>query len=468
LSEDKLKLALIQCPAWTVESPPYALALLSAVLARNSHEVKCFDLNASLFHFCKNKAQPSSLDAECWTMGFRGNVWYDENVVLDFIKENEAHIDRLIDGVLGSGAIVVGFSVQSTSKHFSLEIARKIKQRDPKKVIIFGGPLCFLNCYGVDILKDFPFLDAVCLSEAEEAFVAYLDDLENVRGDNLCPGIAFRSKDGSIIDGGPAPLIESLDALPFADYSIFDLSLYEKSLLPIATSRGCFNKCTFCSESPHWRRYRPRSAQNIYSEIIHQQQRYPHIDRFWFNDSLINGDMRALGELCDLLIANGVKIKWGGQGMIRREMTLEFLSRMRQAGCEVISYGVESGSDGVLKMMRKGYPAELAAQVIRKTAEAGIQVIFNIIIGFPTETDKEFQETLSFVSRLKSLAVHIELPMYLLLKGSYIYEHPAEFNVDPHSYRLSDPQGRWISGDGLNTYEVRQARLDRMRALLAA
>ncbi|MFC1631388.1 B12-binding domain-containing radical SAM protein [Candidatus Omnitrophota bacterium] len=426
--------------------------------------MSCFDLNIELYSFCRKFLKPkaSAINADSWSMDFRGNVWYQQDQVLSFMKQCEGCIDSYVEKLLNSPERIIGFSVQSTSKFFSLEVARKIKAKDKDRLIVFGGPLCFKNCYGIDILKDFTFLDFVCFQEAERCLPQLLNNIEKHEGVLSHPGFGYRRKDGTIIDGGDAQPIEDLDEIPFADYSKFDLAQYTKKSLPISTSRGCINRCTFCSESTHWRRYRTRSAQNIFSEIKYQLKRYPDIDRFWFNDSLINGDLKILDELCDLLISEQIKIKWGGQGMIRREMTKVFLQKMKQAGCQVISYGVENGNSNILKQMRKAYTPELAEVTLRDTFQAGINVIFNIIVGFPTETDSEFEQTKDFLKRCHGYASHIELVSLLLLKGSYLYNHLEEFNIAPINYQDPDWQLNWQTKDRQNTYDIRKRRLEEL------
>jgi radical SAM superfamily enzyme YgiQ (UPF0313 family) len=460
-----MKVALVQCPSWTIESPPYTLALLAAVLKKNGHEVICFDLNIELYRFCKEqvKKHDSIINDESWAMDFRGNVWYEKDNVLNFINKYESFINKFVDSILNNPSQIIGFSVQSTSKFFSLEIARKIKEKDKNKIIIFGGPLCFRSCYGIDILKDFQFLDYVCFGEAEEALPRLLNIIEKNGHAEHCSGFGCHLKDGTIIDAGDTQLIEVLDKIPFADYYNFCLEKYTKNLLPITTSRGCINRCNFCSESIHWGRYRKRSAQNIFDEIKYQIKHYANIEAFWFNDSLINGDIEMLNELCGLLISNKTRIKWGGQGMIRKEMTREFLRKMKLAGCSVISYGVENGSNKILQLMRKNcYTAELAEKVIRDTFSIGIDVIFNIIVGFPGETENEFKETKEFIRRCKRYASHVELCTLLLLKGSYLYNNLDEFNITSIEDSDSDWQLKWKTRDNQNTYEIRKERLDEL------
>jgi radical SAM superfamily enzyme YgiQ (UPF0313 family) len=464
-----MEVALVQCPSWTTESPPYALALLAASLRSHGHSVRCFDLNIELFKFCREnvKKEDCIINGESWCMDSRGDVWYNSDNVFNFVNKYGDFVNRLVDAIVGSPARVIGFSMQSTSKFFSLEIARRVKQKDRNKIIVCGGPLVFRNCYGVDILKDFPFLDIACFDEGEFSFPRVIAELEKNGAISIdpFPGYGYRVRDGKIIDSGRDDLIRDLDAFPFADYSYFSLGDYAKSLLPIATSRGCINQCTFCSESAHWRGYRRRSAANIMQEIEWQKGKYPHVHSFWFNDSTINGDIRMLNELSDCLISQQAGIAWGGQGMIRPEMNKAFLQKLKLSGCNVISYGIESGSNRILRLMRKRYTADLAERVVRETAEAGIRVIFNIIVGFPGETEGDFKETKDFVSRCKKFSEHIELPVYLLLKGSYIYEHLDEFNITPLSESDPDWQAQWSTKDNQNTYALRRKRLEELIAI---
>jgi anaerobic magnesium-protoporphyrin IX monomethyl ester cyclase len=463
-----MKIALIQCPAWTVESPPYSLGILAAVLRASGHKTKCFDFNVATFNYCKSQKACTSdgITSESWGTDQRGNVWYEKDPIDAFIKTHPKFIESLIDAVCAFEPHVIGFSTQSTSKFFSLALAARLKERKTATPVIFGGPLVFKNCYGSDILKDCAFLDAISFSEADATLPSFLSAFERSGVLRVIPGFAVRSTSGEVSTGDEPDPVDDLDHIPFADYTDFPQEHYTKKLIPITTSRGCINRCSFCSESPHWRRYRVRSAENIVREMTLQLSRYPATDEFWFNDSLINGDMTMLGQLCDLILLRGLKIRWGGQGLIRKEMTVPFLKKMKKAGCYFISYGLESGSDAVLKLMRKGYTAALAERVIRDTRKVGIDVIFNIIVGFPGEDDQRFQETKDFVRRCRRHVSHIELPTYLLLKGSFVFNYLDDFAIAPIDYN-EDWQLNWKTKDGTNTYQVRKDRLIELQNLLS-
>jgi hypothetical protein len=120
--------------------------------------------------------------------------------------------------------------------------------------------------------------------------------------------------------------------------------------------------------------------------------------RFEFNDSLFNGHIRVLETLCDLIIADGMRISWGGQGVIRAEMSPRLLAKLRRAGCGFVTYGFESASQRVLDLMKKNVDMSVAARVVRDTHAAGIGQKLNLMFGFPGETEADFRSTLDFLT----------------------------------------------------------------------
>lgn len=138
---------------------------------------------------------------------------------------------------------------------------------------------------------------------------------------------------------------------------------------------------------------------------------------------------------------------------------------MKAAGCYLISYGVESGSDAILELMRKGYTAELAERVIRDTHAAGMDVIFNMMVGFPGEDNARFQETKNFVRRCRKYASHIEIPLYLLLKGSFVFNHLDDFAIASINHN-EDWQLHWKTKDNTNTYQIRKERAAELECLV--
>ncbi len=453
-----MKVALIQCPSWSETAPPYALGLLAACLRQAGHQVHCFDLNINFYNHLKE----SNADLP-WGTGGGSNSWFEIDYVHKLIEDNNTYIEHLISQVLEVGAQVIGFTVQDTSRIFSERIAKIIKEKDKEKIIIFGGPSCFENSlYHLNFLQK-AYIDAICLQEGEIAFLDLLRQLEEKNELGFCQGFAYRDKSARIIHCGRKELIQDLDQLPFADFSDFDHRDYGRKTLPISTSRGCIYRCAFCNEAPIWGRYRNRSAKNIYNEIVYQLERSPEIDNFFFNDSLINGNISVLNELAELIIVNKLKINWGGQGRIRVEMIPQFLKKLKKAGFSYVSYGLESGSQHVLDGMQKKLYLETAETVIHDTHQAGIRTTVNIVVGFPTETENEVLETAGFIKKNIRFMDSVYFHSLVVMPGSLLWEKKEDFNIHiPEINGLN----LWRTVDNNNNYKIRMERVEFYKTIL--
>lgn len=453
-----MKVALIQCPSWSETAPPYALGLLAACLEQAGHEVYCFDLNINFYnHLKKNNAELS------WGTSGGSNSWFEIDYVHKLIEDNKTHIEHLVCEILKVDARVIGFTVQDTSRIFSERIAEMIKEKDKEKIIIFGGPSCFENSLYHLIFLQKAYIDAICLQEGEIAFLDLLRQLGEKNELGFCQGFAYRDKSGGIIHCGKKELIQDLDKLPFADFSGFNLREYDSKTLPISTSRGCIYRCAFCNEAPIWGRYRNRSAKNIYNEIVYQLKSSPGIENFFFNDSLINGNIGILNELADLIIMGKLKINWGGQGRIREEMNPQFLKKLKKAGFSYVSYGLESGSQYILDKMQKKLYLETAEVVIRNTHRLGIRTTINIIVGFPSETEKGVLETADFIKRNIKFMNSVYFHPLVVMPGSLLWEKKESFNI-----KIPEINGLnlWYSGNNDNNFGIRLERIEFYKSLL--
>jgi len=205
------------------------------------------------------------------------------------------------------------------------------------------------------------------------------------------------------------------------------------------------------------------SGVRCFREIRSHLNTFPGVRYFYFLDPLLNGNIRELHLFCDLIADAAHRrmipaIQWSGNGIIRREMTSALLHKMRAAGCVALAYGIESGSQRVLDLMRKRFKVADAEAVIRATHEAGIEVSLNFMFGFPGEIEADFQETIGFLRR-NSGSIDKVMPsdsFCYIDKGTYLYEHGAEFGVEPDPHTAF-----WKTIDGSNTYPGRLNRFER-------
>lgn len=452
-----MKIALIQCPAFGIDRPPLALGYLTAFLRKHGYEVSVFDLNADLYSRTEQEKK-KFWEFQHVFQWMDKEYFSDQGLLPGSYFKDWAQLLTAFD--------IIGFSVQSSSLTASIKLAKELKSIIPDKTIVFGGPLNL--SYGIDHAyyllqleneKGVKIVDVVALGEGEETLLDIVKRLEAKASLDGCPGTIIR-EDEHFANNGFRPLIKDLDSIPFPVFSDFPVKYKFQNRFPILASRGCVHRCVFCDDTLIWERYRVRSAENIAEEM--RLRKKEGAEFLEFNDLLINGDLRQLGRLCDLLIREKLNIPWGGSACVDNHMDLNFLKRLKRAGCCYLNYGIESASPRVLREMNKGFTIEEAKRAIEDTYQAGISVCTNWIVGFPTETDDDFQETLDFVKgNIGYLRNNIMVNSFILKYTSLLFENRESFGV------VSDRDWNWYSQDGANTVEERKRRYDEFISLIS-
>lgn len=452
-----MKILLVLCPSWGIETPHLGIALLVANLRKHGLDVEVRDFNIRIHNRDKKKnLWKSEEDVH----------WEDQDFLNEFIRNNDAVLDSYVEEILATRAEVVGFSVYNTTKRLSLELAKRIKEKDRSRIIVFGGPMCFPPPAVGSIIRE-PAVDAVVIGEGDEIIVNIMRNLASSGKPGPCPGVVYKDN-GQIIDCGMAEPIMDMDRLPYPDFSDFDLEMYDNpSQIPIVLGRGCPYPCAFCNTKLFWVRYRAKTGDRFFREVLHQLNRYENAHFFTLNDHTINANMKSLSRFVDLAIElktkrgnerkNYAQLSWRGAAVIREEMDKEFIKKLRLSGCIELEYGIESASDRVRKLMRKP-PDDIKTveRVIRETTEAGIGVRANFMFGFPGETDEDFEETLEFLRRNKDyfVQVHPSETFCHIDPGTYMYSHPEEFGIK--NYKGNSLY--WESIDGKSVYLERLRR----------
>jgi len=449
-----MKVALIQCPAFGIDRPPIALAYLAGSLRKEGHQADIYDLNIDLY------SKTEERNKKFWDFDYifqwsNQEYFYDIGLLLD------EHFKNWAGRIASDKPDVIGFSVQSSSLLSSLTLAKHIKNALPSNPIIFGGPLTstfgqvehIYSLFGIteSSVPESPIIDIVVLGEGEETLKEILKRLENKESLHGCNGtISVKNKE--IIRNDARTLIKDLDDIPFPDFDGFPQNYKYKNRLPFLGSRGCIRACVFCDDCGMWKYYRTRSTQNMIEEIrLRKSQGAEFLE---FNDLLINGNLKQLLDLCNLLIKEKISIPWGGSAAIRPEMDLNLLKKMSQAGCRYLNYGIESGSSKVLKEMNKGFSLQAAEKNIKDTYNAGIQPCTNWIVGFPTETKKDFTDTLKFIKRNhKFIKSGLMVNNFILKANSFLFNHTKKYNIE------FDAGGNWFCPQNSRTEREKRFRL---------
>lgn len=440
-----LKIFLVMLPQWNISQPPLGIAYLTSFLRSQGLLVIQRDLSVELFHRLPENQKYIMESA------------YHLNWIHNFLElihpQIKDIIDEWIDEIAKDDSQAVGFSIFSVNKALALYMIKKIKEKIPEKIIIAGGPQAARHEDDSEII-DNEFIDYIVTEEGEETLYELVSAIKKKGDVRKVTGVILREGNKKI-DTGARPLMKHLDALPFPAISDFPLEYYRDLAIPILSSRGCLYRCSFCSERVFWKSFRYRTGSNVYNEFKHQFNKLGR-NSFYMVDSLINGSIRELEVLCDLIIKdNALRIFWGGKAAIRPEMTGTLLRKMYDAGNRSIVYGIESGSDRVLKDMKKAFTVELAKRVIKETCEAGIAVGIFWIIGFPTENESDFQKSINFLNEVKGY-VDTVTPGYGcgILKGSELF-------TDYKRYGITFKEDGWCS---LSTNpSIREERLKRFK-----
>jgi len=434
------RVALVQCPFWEIIHPKTAMGYLSSVLRQNGHEPLLFDFEMEFF----------------WQTPDELKKYFHPDMGTSEIAPKMGLFEQL-DGwakrVVEEKPDLVGMSIYYSTEQVSLELAKRIKKLAPNLPIIFGGPSCDKRVHGPKFLES----NAVDIVATGEGEMTLLDTVNRVqRGESLA-GIegTIARQNGQIVDGGERALIPKLDELPLPYYEPFDLSKYAiPGTLAILGSRGCPNRCKFCSERAFWKKYRYRSGENIYHELKHFYET-KKVRRFIFVDSLINGNMRELEKWLGLVIDDGMRFKWYGFAMLRREMDERLALKLARSGCVLLQLGIESASPKIRKSMAKSPDVKMVQQVVRDVAKAGIRIQGLFIVGYPSETVVDFAKNLWFIFKNRKNINHIVRPTYpyVLLPSSILFD-------EREKYGITYPEGKYHEWtDGKSTLERRMKKL---------
>ncbi len=193
------------------------------------------------------------------------------------------------------------------------------------------------------------------------------------------------------------------------------------------------------------------SPRRVFDEMRHQSALNPEIKKYMFGDSLLNSSIKDLSALCEHLIGAELGVSWGGYAIVRPEMGGGLLERMRRAGCSALIYGIETGSAKISSDMNKNVLPETNALVLRETSRAGLAASTGWMVGFPTETQKEFRESLDFLEANHSFLAYLGISLVSIHEMSS-ENMLCKYNIE-NTHRFY-----WKTRDGSNTFPIRVAR----------
>jgi radical SAM superfamily enzyme YgiQ (UPF0313 family) len=335
---------------------------------------------------------------------------------------------------------VVGITAMTFTLLDVLKVVEIVKRVSPGSKVVLGGP--HVHIYPSEAIN-LPGVDYLVLGEGEEAFhqlISYIDDFGKLRH---VKALVFK-QNGAVINTGTREFNRCLDKLPFPARHLTPYKKYTSLLAkanPITTmftSRGCPYKCTFCDRPTMGRLFRARSPINIVDEMEHCSKM--GIKEILFYDDTFNVDKNRVKDICDLYMQRKLNIAWNIRARVNT-VDKEMLDKLKKANCNSIHYGVESGNQRVLDILKKGITLDRVKQVFRMTKEVGISTMAYFMIGCPSETRKEILETIEFAKILDPDFVQItlftpfpatEAYATALRRGTYGTDFWLEFAKNPN------------------------------------
>jgi radical SAM superfamily enzyme YgiQ (UPF0313 family) len=305
---------------------------------------------------------------------------------------------------------VVGISAMTFTLIDVVMTSDVIKANQPDCKVVIGGVHTHIFPQETASL---PNVDYIIQGEGEFSFVEFIEALGSKRTLHEVSGLAYE-KNGQFINNGISSKIENLDSIPCPDRTLVPLEHYssllghEKNITTMFTSRGCPNKCAFCDRpnSPIISGFRWRSANNVVDEM-------EACAALGINEILIYDDTFSIRkdrvfEICEEILTRNLQMTWDVRAHVNT-VNRKMLQIMKKAGCDRIHYGVESGNDRMLKVIRKNTTVSRIKEAFDDTQKAGIDALAYFMIGLPEEKESDIQDVLDLATELKPEYCHFTI-----------------------------------------------------------
>ncbi|MDD5226363.1 MAG: radical SAM protein [Candidatus Omnitrophica bacterium] len=367
MTPQKIRIALVnpRVESYSSTMPPLGLLYMAAVLEKDGFDVRIFDLSP--------------------------------------------HHDRDMDALEAFSPDVVGMTVLTDYAVRAKHVSKLIKAKMPRTILFVGG--VHVTALPVESLNEFN-ADYAVIGEGEYVMRDICGHILRGEREKIkdLPGIVWRDQ-GTVRVNSAHAFIDDLDALPFPARHLLQ---FENYLMPpgiirgkwtersttVMTSRGCPFSCIWCGgQTTFGRKVRRRSVANVISEIEMLMKTYG-VDAVWFVDDTFTLNKTWVMEFCDTLIARNMKLSWGCQAHVKTADEAIF-RKMKQAGLVQLDFGVESGSDVVLKNLKKDSTAEEVKRAFALAKKCGIRTCATFIFGAPVETWEDVQKTFDLAKRIK-------------------------------------------------------------------
>jgi len=367
-----------------------------------------------------------------------------EVVLIDSRVDSDAETSVLshIDGALCFAVTVLTGAPISDA----LRISRVVKKAQPKLTVVWGG--WHPSMFSRECLQE-PSVDVTVRGQGEETFADIVQRLAGGRSLEDCAGCTVRLTDGSVREN-PARTLAQVDKFRAHDYSLIPVERYYqlkgKRQLDYISSQGCNFRCAFCSDpfvyGRKWVGLEPIRMAMRLKELWDRYQ----FDDVNFQDETFFTKANRIEALAERIVESGMKITWAATMRADQGIRLpsEVWKLCKQSGLRRLLVGVESGSNEVLKRIKKDIKIEQVFETAEKMVKYGIAGHFPFIVGFPDESDESIRASLDCAKRLRSMSPDFLTPIY------YFKPYPGSalvIEAVARGFRLPDTLEAWARFD---------------------
>ncbi|MDD5145721.1 MAG: radical SAM protein [Candidatus Pacebacteria bacterium] len=377
--------------------PPQGLCFLAAVLREKGYAVKI-------------------IDAEATGEG--------DAIILNMVRaENPDYI---------------GISATILSIFRAAEYVKMFRENFPDKKIILGGPQ--ITASPEETMKIVPGIDAGILGEGEITILELLNAFKNKGDLNSVKGLIL--KEGDVLKRtAPREFIQNLDDLPLPAwdllpsltqyYSTSAITYKRTPAINLVTSRGCPNQCIFCDRSVFGRKWRAFSPNRIIEMVKVLVNKYG-IKDIYFDDDHFLVSKERVKEFCRLLKEEKIDLTWSAVGRID-SVDEELISIIKSVGCHQLEFGLESGSQKILDILKKNVKVENVERNLKMVKAAGLSIKGLFMVGSPGETEETLKETEDFIKRVG--ITRLSVASFTPLPGSEVYSKAKEYGLFDDDWR---------------------------------
>lgn len=373
-------------------------------------------------------------------------------------------ISQITQDVREFSPALVGVTCWTIDRNMVWKLCAALKEAAPKAFLVLGGP--HATMYSEHIFKK-THASAVVVGEGEETFSEFLEALDAGKNLKDVAGMVLRNEDDGVFYTAPRPPIQNINSIPrphYAGFRHFSFSHYggfpplPRPTASIISSRGCVFDCNYCASVRFWgRRWRFRTPENVLEEIKWLVEDMGVRSLYFFDDNFPVNKERAIA-ICEGIINNGWALKWACCSHVKM-MNRELLEVMKASGCVTIDFGVESGSDKILRNINKRQTREDIEKAFGLVHEVGILPRAYLMVGCPGEDESTIDETIELIGRIKPRS-SIGANILWLLPGTAVYEDAVKNGYISEDY--------WLESNDVpyNLQEHSQEKLEALRRRL--